>query len=481
MATMLSQAVGIGIHLVSTVVLARMLAPDDYGVIAMVVAITSFAGLFRDLGLSAAAIQKGTLSQVQMSNLFWLNVGMGALLSSTMVISAPLIAQFYGKPELIAVTGLLSTTFLINSLGTQHSALMQRELRFGRKAIAVNVGALVAFGVTAVLAARGHAYWSLAWGQISGSLVTTLLLILLSPFRPGLWSRRAGMRSILAFGANVTAFDIVNYFHRNLDNILIGRFWGPDALGCYSRAYSLLMLPINNIRGPINAVGFPALSRLKHQPEAFRSYYKKIACILALTSMPITAFLFVAAEPVIEIALGPRWSGITPIFSILASVGFVQPVITLWGVVVLSRGMGRRYLHLGMFNTGASVVGFLSGIHWGAVGIATGYSLATYLTAYPILQWAFRGTPLRFNDFLSVTIRPFLASITSVVLCLGLMSTWPSESPWFSIMSCAALFVPAYILSVLCLPGGRADLAMVANLLKPLSSRLLSPKQSSPR
>jgi PST family polysaccharide transporter len=474
MVTMLSQGISIAIQLTSTVVLARLLSPADYGIMAMVMAFTGFAGLFRDLGLSSAAIQKKDLTHAQQSNLFWINVAMGTILSAVVAAASPLIAWFYGKPELIPVTVALAAPFLINSLSTQHGARLTRDLRFGRQAAASIPAALVTLACSIILAFWGFGYWSLVWSSLAGSVVGTILLQVLSPFRPSPPHRGSGIRDMIKFGANVTAFDFVNYFHRNLDNILIGKFCGPGPLGFYSRAYSLLMLPINSLRGPINAVGFPALSSLQDAPEGFRNYYRNVAHLLALVSMPFTAFLFVAASPIVALALGPDWSGITPIFSILALVGFVQPVITLWGMVVLSRGLGRRYLHLGFFNTVASALGFSAGLPWGPVGVATGYAVVTYVTALPILHWAFRGTPLRLADFLAGTVRPCAASVVAAASCMATSQTWGQwQAPW-QVLTSGLIMGGIYLLVIRLLPGGRSDFALIGNIVRPLSARLVN-------
>jgi len=474
--TMATQGIRIAIQITSVMVLSRLLSPKDYGVIAMVIAVTGFAGLFRDLGLSSAAIQKKDLNQALQSNLFWINMSMGTLLTVMVAAASPLVAWFYGKPELSTVTLALSFSFLLASLGTQNGARLVREMQFVRQAVAGITGAVIGLAVSITLAFHGFSYWSLVWGELASSLATTILLFVLSPFRPGLPSKGTGIRDMLKFGANVTAFDFVNYFHRNLDNILIGRFWGPGPLGHYSRAYALLMLPINTIRGPIIAVGFPALSRLQDQPEAFRDYYRKVTCFVALVSMPFTAFLFISSKVIIALALGPKWEDITPVFAILATVGFVQPVITLWGIVVLSRGMGRRYLHLGIFNTVCSAIGFAAGLPWGPIGVAVGYAVVTYLSAYPILIWAFRGTPLKFGDFKAVTVRPFTASIVAAILCFYISSVISTIPPFVWLALLGSAFMAAYLCTLRLLPGGKSDFAFIGNLIRPVvaSSRFSS-------
>lgn len=455
--TLISRLASVAIHLASTVILARVLSPDDYGAIAMVLALTAIAGLFRDLGLSAAAIQKGVLTHAQMSTLFWLNVAAGAALTSLVAASAPLIALFYGKPELAPLTRLLSLSFLISSFGTQHGALLQREMRFGRKAVPSIAGALAALGISVFLAFRGHGYWALAWGTFAGDITATTLLFLVSPFRPGLPVKGCGVRSMLRFGAHITAFDFLNYFHRNLDNILVGRFWGTDALGLYNRAYRLLMFPITHLRDPINAVAFPAMSRLQNQPDEFRTYFKRVASLLACTSMPLTALLFVSAQPVIELAMGPRWLGVVPIFSTLAVVAFIQPVALLQGLVAMSAGKGRDYLLLGIVHASSSSAGFIAGLPWGPTGVAWGYAVSTYAVLYPGLKIGFRRTSVRMGDFFYSIIRPLIASVAAASI-VSLLQPMYGAHPVVRLTATILLFAVAWFLAFVLMPGGLGEL-----------------------
>lgn len=413
--TMGSQGGTVAIQLVSTVILARLLTPTEYGTLAMVTAVTAFAALFRDLGLSSAAIQKKGLTTAQQSNLFWLNVLMGIFLAIVVASSAPLIARFYNKPELVEVTLVLSLNFFLTSLGTQHGAMLVRSMQFGRDAVAKIAGSLATLTISIVLALKGYSYWSLVWGTVAGAMITTLLLIVLSPFRPGLPSRGSGVRELVGFGANVTAFNFVNYFSRNLDNILIGRFVGAGALGVYTRAYQLLMFPIVNLRGPINAVAFPAMSQLQDQPKFLREYYLKITTLLAFLTMPLVSWMYLVSDSLIFYVLGPNWGEVAGVFRLLAIAAFIQPVSSLSGSLLLSTGESRRYLIVGA-SVGLSVcVAFLFGIHWGALGVATAYALINYIVLYPWLTASFRGTLISFSDFVASCALPAGTAIVSVL------------------------------------------------------------------
>lgn len=469
MTTLVAQGIGMVIHFTSTVILARLLSPDDYGIMAMVMAVTAFAMLFRDLGLSSAAIQKQNLSHAQQSNLFWLNVGMGLLLTVLVATAAPLVAWFYQRPEVLWVTVALSIKFLIGSLGTQHGAHLVREMRFARQAVATISGSLVTLILSVALAMLGYSYWALVWGAIAGGTVTTTLLFVLSPFRPGLPSRGSGLRGMVKFGAHITAFDFVNYFHRNLDSVLIGRFWGTEALGLYSRAYALLMFPINAVRGPINAVAFPAMSKLQKDPAAFRSYYRKVTAIVALLSMPLCGFLFVAARPLIEVVLGARWLEAVILFQILAIVGFIQPSASLRGLVVMSLGDGRKYLVLGILQAVFTSIGFLIGIRWGAKGIAISYVISTYAVLVPMFYVAFKNTPLGVVDYLTSVARPFVASLTGVGAAAAANFYWVDQwLPLHAISLLLSVFCLSGFLTFIILPGGKNELSVVCNYLKML-------------
>lgn len=415
---MTAQALQIAIRLASTVILARLLVPEDYGILAMVMAITNFANLFRDLGLSTAAIQKKDLSAAQQSNLFWLNVGVGIVLTCAVAFSSPLVVSFFGEPRLFGITIVLSSCFLINGLGAQHGAALLREMRFTAKAGSTVAGSATFLLVSVVLAMNGASYWSLVWGNLAGDAVTTLILIACSAFRPGPITRKCGTRKLVEFGGNITAFNFVNYFSRNLDNILIGRVWGSAQLGFYSRSYHLMMLPINAIRAPVQSVAFPSMSKLDPESPEFRKYYNKMCAIIALATMPLMGVLFTCSDAIIEIALGVGWSKSSEIFSVLAIVGFIQPVAGTRGLVMLASGNGRLYFINGVLAAIAITTGFLIGVQWGAVGVAWAYGIVIWITFYPLYLLSIRGTSIAPLDLIHACWIPAVYTLLGVLLCV---------------------------------------------------------------
>jgi len=418
-ATGVAQAFGIAIQLTSTVVLARMLTPGDYGVLAMVMAVISFAGIFRDFGLSVAAIQKKHLTHADRSNLFWLNVAGGLILTLMVGVAAPAVSAFYGDSRLTAVTISLAPTFLFSSLGAQHSAALLRDMKFAANSFATLMGSLASLVVSVVLAYYGYAYWSLVWGVIVGAGATTVLLWLLVSFVPSRPRFGKETKALFAFGAHVTSFDLVNYFHRNLDNILIGKIWGSESLGFYSRAYSLLMLPVYAIRNPLGSVAFSGLSKLQDDPKQFREYYIQLVAVVALLGMPLTGFLTVHSDVVVGVLLGPEWGAVAPIFAALGVAALVQPSVGLVGAISLSLGRSKRYFWIGFLNAAVVSIGFIIAIKWGEFAVALSYSITNVITILPVLALSFAGTSVKVGDYFKA-----VAPAVSITVVAALTSLW---------------------------------------------------------
>lgn len=438
--TVISQGISFVINLGSTILLARLLSPLEFGAVAMVTALTGFAGLFRDLGLSAAAVQKKDLSNAQQSNLFWLNVAMGLILTLVVAAASPLVGMFYGRPELTLLCLVTSLNFLIGSLTAQHSASMIRNMQFGRNATAMIGGNAVGLIVTILMALKGMSYWSLVWGGMVGGFCTSLMMVCLSPLHIVRPQRGTHIKNMLRFGANVTAFDFVNYFARNSDNILIGRFVGADALGLYTRAYRLLMFPINSIRGPINAVVFPALSKLQDEPELFKSFASKSAFLIAFLSMPLCAFFFIAGDLIVTVLLGSQWSEAGILVKILSIAAILQPVCGIRGMVMLSSGYSKRYMKAGMLNSVIVVIGFCIGVYWGAVGAATAYA-AINLAIFPFMTFfTLRGTKYPPTSLYKDIGRPLTLAVLASVATAGCRGLLQNLSEPLQLASMCGLF-----------------------------------------
>lgn len=457
--TTIGQAARFVIHTCSTVVLARLLSPDDYGLVAMVTAVTGFIMIFKDLGLSTATVQKAQINHQQISTLFWINVAISTIAMLVTAALAPAIAWFYKDPKLTWIGLALSTSFLFVGLSVQHQALLRRQMRFTaivtRDIAAVLIGTVLAI----VLAWRGAVYWALVAMQVGTAAAGTIMLWLVCKWRPGWPLRGAGVRSMLHFGLDITGFNVIHYFARNADKILLGRFYGPYVTGLYSRAYSLFMLPITQIRAPLTAVAMPALSHLQNEPIRYARYYYRLTSILAFLTMPLAGFLFVCSENIIRLLLGEKWMDANAIFKILAVAAFIQAVETTRGLTLISLGMSKRYLKVGIFTSVFFVLTFAVGVPWGARGVALSYVIGDYLIMVPSLWYCFRGTPVSVLGFFKTISRPALASLAATATMFAAYKWLVVNQPDFVVIgACLTVGLVSYLMIWVVMPSGPATL-----------------------
>jgi O-antigen/teichoic acid export membrane protein len=452
--TMTAQVTKFVLRTGSTMILARLLTPQDYGLIAMVIAITGFVELFKDMGLSLATIQKAEINHAQVSTLFWINVAVSIMLALVLAAVAPIISWFYNEPRLTYITLALAGTFIFSGLTVQHQALLRRQMRFFTLAV-IEIGALIVGIITGItLAWYGNGYWALVGFSVAMALSNAVLVWIFCRWRPSLPVRQAGVRSMVAFGGHLTGFSIIGYFARNFDSILLGRFYGAGVLGLYSRAYSIMMLPISQVREPLNAVALPVLSHIQNETVRYRRYYIKLVTLLAFITMPLMVFLFVCADQVMHLLLGSQWSGATGIFKVLCITAFIQPVATTWGLVLVSLGKSKRYFVLGTVNSVIIIISFIIGLPWGAIGVAVAYTIANYALLAPTLWYCFRQTPVSIMDFFSAISRPVVAS-----LCMGgaIFSTClllANQPDIVVVGACFAIGLLGYLLVLALIPGG---------------------------
>ncbi len=408
--TLASQSIQFVLRIFGTAVLARLLTPNDYGLVGMVTVVVNLAQTFKDAGLSTATVQKERISHEQISTLFWLNALISAFLSLCVLVASPLIAWFYGRPELTAVTAALSVSFLVSGLTIQHQALQRRHMQFGTLASIQVASQVASLLVTILLACLSWRYWALVGGTLAQALAGTLLTFYLCPWIPGRMQRGTGVRDMLLFGGHLTGFNFVNYFARNADHILVGRFLGTDALGLYARAYGLFMMPIGQIRGPLNQVALPALSALRSRPDRYARYYQRLVDIMASLATPLTVYCAIEADFLIRILLGPKWLGAVPVFRILAIAGLIQVVASTRGLVLLSCGFARRYFYWGLLNATLCVMSFIAGLPFGIKGVALAYTIVNYVILFPSLFYCFPRTPVTVSLFMKSLVPPLLIS-----------------------------------------------------------------------
>ena len=471
--TMTAQGFKFVFSTLATIVLARLLTPEDYGLIGMVAILINFVGMFQYLGLSTATVKWSELSHQQVSTLFWVNMFLSVVIMLVTVGSGPLLAWFYKEPRLIGITAGYGITILFAGLAIQHEAILTRQMRF-TAIVVVEVVALLAGFVSAVVAAwRGAGYWSLVLNQLVMTLVTVVGVWTVCRWRPGLPARGIGIRSMLSYGGNLTGFNVMTFFSRNLDNALIGKFWGPYQLGVYSRAYQMLLMPMQQINAPLAAVAVPALSRLADTPERYRAAYLKILEKIAMLTMPAVVFMIATSDWLVLFMLGPQWRAAGRIFMMLGLAAIIQPITrsALW--LFTTQGRGRELLKWGVIGGAVAVVSIVAGLPWGATGVAAAYAVADLCIATPLLFWYVgRRGPVRTADFYRTIAAPGCAAVCTLavlVLCRPWLTLFAHLATRLAIAFVITVGVSFLVLAVL--PAGREAMRSFKAMLRMLLKR----------
>lgn len=417
---LLAQGASLFVRVGSLMILARLLVPKDFGLVGMVTAFTGVLDSFRDFGLSSAAVQRSTVTEEQVSTLFWINMLVGAVLSVLGFAMAPAIALFYHEPRLAAVMDVLAMGFLFNAAGVQHSVLLQRQMRFTALTVVGTTAFILGTAVAIGAAMAGYGYWSLVAMTIVQPLANTIGLWLATSWIPGKPARQTGIRSMMRFGGTLTLNGLVAYIAFNAEKVLLGRFWGAEAIGLYGRAYQLVNVPTSALNGAVGEVAFAGLSRVQDDPVRFRSYFLKGYSLVLAMTLPLTIACTFFANDVILVLLGPKWGDAAPIFRLLAPTVLMFAIINPVGWVLYSLGLVGRGLKVALVFAPIILVGYLIGLPHGPKGVAFAYSAVMIVWAVPHIAWCLHRTVISLKDILITLGRPLASSIVAGGLALGI-------------------------------------------------------------
>lgn len=459
------QGVRIGVQVLAVVLLSRLLAPHDYGLLAMVMAVIGVADVFRDLGLSTAAVQAKTLSDQQRSNLFWMNTAIGALLTAVAFACAPLLEHIYGQPELVDMARVLSFVFLLNGIATQYRASLTRRLLFVRLAVADVVSPVAALAVAVVLAHLGAGYWALVGQQLVQYAVMMALVVSTGSWLPGRPDRHASMDGLLRFGWHMVGVELIGYAGKNIDSLTIGTRFGADALGLYNRAFQLLMMPLVQLRTPTTQVALPVLSALQDDERRYASYVQRGQLALGYTLVAGLGLVVGAAGPITGVFLGDTWQGVTPLMRLLALAGIFQTLAFVGFWVYLSRGLTRQLVRYSLVETVVRLACVVGGSAWGVEGVAAGYALAPALTWPLSLWWLSRQAPIPVRALMLGALR-----VLGLALCIAAVS-WSAtlavdSRPIIELLVAGAAGAGAYAVLGTAVPALRRDLLGVLHVLR---------------
>ncbi len=401
--TVAAQAAKLALTFVGAAVLARLLSPRDFGLIGMVLGVVNVVGIFNELGLSTATVQRQDISQEQVSNLFWVNVGISGIVSIAICGLAPLLAWFYREPRITWITLALSSMFLLTGSTVQHRALLTRQMRFRAKAVIEVTSTCVGFSIACLLAWAGINYWALVAQQVMYSVAVLVLTWSVSRWRPSLPSRGSGIRPMLSFGAHLTVADFAVRTVANFDSILIGKLFGAVQLGLYTRAYVLLARPLDQVTAPIGAVIDPVLARLQSDPERYRSTFLRTMDTMAIIIFPFSAICFALSSPLVLVVLGPKWTGVIPLFSAFSLFAIAWPLASVVCWLYQSQGRGKDQLISHSITSVLLVLSYVVGLYLaGPLGLILSVAVMTATVNLPIVYYiAGRTGPVSTGDLWS--------------------------------------------------------------------------------
>lgn len=419
-----------------SVLLARLLSPRVFGLVSMVMIFTGFAQIFQNVGLGAALVQSQEVTEKHLSSVFWVNLGSGLLLTALFIAISPLISAFYNESILIPITTVLAFEFFFGGLSAVHRTLFRKKINF--KAISL-IGILSTFlggGVAIVLAWQGYGVWSLVTQSLLNSAISALILWIASPWHPKFVFSWSALNDLWRFSLNLLGTMSMNFWVRRLDDLLIGRFLGSDSLGIYTKAYGLMMLPLNNISRVIGRVMFPSLSAIQDDIERVRQIYLRMTGAISLVSFPLMFGLFVTAEPFVIGVFGPQWSGMISPLQIFCFAGMWQSIATLNGNLYKSQGRTDLLLRVSLFTKPFMIAGIAVGLYWGLMGIVIGFSAASFVIWGVEFRYAGGLVDLTFGDLLYHLSGIFACATGMAISVHSLSLALPPEWPhWLQLLT----------------------------------------------
>lgn len=456
----------------SVVILSRLLTPQDFGLVAMVTAFTNLFIALQDIGLTDATIQAPDINHSQVSTLFWINMAFSSLITLFLIMLAPVLSWFYRRHEVTLIMICLSFSFIFWGLGTQHIALLKRNMRFGTVATIDLASNLAGTVISIVAAVIGFGYWAIVIRTLSYAMLKMLLTWSLCTWRPSRPRKNTGARPLLKFGLNSVGYYIINYFGTNLDKTIVGKISGAEQLGYYSRAYYLTTAPSGQLTGSLFHVAASTLSKLRTNPADYRRYYLKAISTISFIGMPASVLMVVMSREIVLLLLGPQWGYASKIFSILGLSAGMNILYSTNGWIHVSLGRSDRWMRWGLFSTSVMVAGFGIGSLRGSAGIAAAYTAITILLTFPAIAYAGKPIGLRLTEVIAPLWKSILSAALAGLLLRYLKPIFLSSLSAFAGLTVAiSAYAIAYLGLMIILYGGNKPIKDLFSLSKILLSR----------
>jgi PST family polysaccharide transporter len=440
--------------------------------------VTTFGLLFRSFGYSGfteAIVQREGLSDSLASNLFWIQLGVGAILTLVFASAGPLMALFFHNETVARVAVGISPMIIVGCLGWIHLGLLQRAGHFKSTALINCSGQVALVVVSIILAVAGWHYWALVWGIVAQSAVTAAGAWLVCRWTPCWPVRASGTRSGVKFAVNVYSHYAFNYLTRNTDNLLVGWRYGAPMLGFYKKAYDLFVLPESQLLSPLSVVVVGTLSRIREDREQFKRFFLGAISVLALLGMGIGGDFALVGRDIIRLLLGPGWDEAGRIFALFGPGIGAMLLYNTHGWIHVSIGRPERWLFWGLIEFVCTASLFLLTLRWGPSGIAFAWTASFFLLMFPGFWYAGRPIGLGLGSIMSTIWRFFLASAAAgcttalIVRFLPHFAvTFDAPSALVRILMISSVYFSLYVGSVIALYRGMKPVNDAVDLLRDL-------------
>lgn len=462
----LSQSIKIILQIISLTVLARLLSPKEYGLMSMAIVVTNFALIVRDLGTTAAIVQRKELSSAIKSTVFWLNIIMGVVICVLIMVFSPVIASLFKSDALIPVLLLVALSFPIASIASIHQALLERDSCF-RIVATIEIksscaGLVVALG----MAHQGMGVYSLVGQSLAVCFLSTIQLWRASVWRPSWLFDKDEIRSLFSFSGNLTAFNLINYFSRNTDGMIIGHFFSVAILGAYSLAYRIMLFPLQSLTFVVSRSLYPIMSRKQEQTVELKNLYLKIVTIIASITAPMMLGLVILREPFVNLIFGSQWALVPTLLIWLAPTGFIQSIVSTTGSVFMVKGKTHLLMRLGILGAVLQVGAFVIGVKYDITYICLLYFLANLFNAIPALYFTMRLLHGNLFELLSTVFAPVITSLFMVLYLILVRQHLDKNLNIFSFGLIAFSSVVVYVVIYRCLFSGKLKKICPAKLHK---------------
>ncbi|MEJ7556729.1 MAG: lipopolysaccharide biosynthesis protein [Pedobacter sp.] len=378
-----------------SVCLARILIPEEFGLIGMLSIFIGVGSALFEGGLTSSLIRSKSLDHEDYSTVFYFNLGSSLIIYFSLYLLAPSIADFFHQTKLIAIARLYGLTFIISAFGAVQNTILTREMKFKKQTLIAFPALVISSIVGLVSALKGFGVWSLVYSALANAIVTSLFLWLRSDWYPRLTFDRKKFYYHFNYGYKLTFSAVLDIIFSNIYQLVIGRYYSSATVGYYTRANTLLMLPVGNVSGALNKVVFPLFSKMQNDIDQFRAAYKKIMLMVLFIISPIIVFMAVAGRPLIILLFTEKWLPVVPIFQVICFTGILYP-IHLYNLLVLQvKGRSDLFLKLEIIKKLLQGAILLISFYYGFFALLWGQVL--FSTIALLINTHYAGRMLKYN------------------------------------------------------------------------------------